>query len=416
MFEVVKTPVLGLREVPDQVLIVGNDVTVRKEAEKALIAARDAAEQATRVKSEFLANMSHEIRTPLNGVIGLAELLLSEDLPYAQREMALNIRASGENLLAIVNDVLDIAKLQAGHAKIDSTPVSLTALCGEVVERYRDSAASKKLNLRADVHLDPGVRFLTDPLRVKQILGNLLSNAIKFTKAGTVSVDIDLIKQASGVSTIRISVRDTGIGIPADRLSSIFEAFSQVDGSITRTFGGTGLGLALCSQYVNLMGGCIEVDSGSDGSLFTVELPLREAAGVETSTPWGDSLAGLRVLVVEDNQVNQVILKRLLERQGCTVSLANNGQEAIDFLSGQACDFVLMDCQMPVMDGLEATKRIRSSDARTKNVPIIAVTANAMAGDREMCLSAGMNDYVAKPIRLDALTHALQRVRMRPAA
>ncbi|MEZ0326043.1 MAG: response regulator [Fimbriimonas sp.] len=411
MFEVVKTPVRGGNDVPDQVLIVGNDITVRKEAEKALISARDAAEQATQVKSEFLANMSHELRTPLNGVIGLTELLLAESLPYAQRELALNIRNSGEDLLGIVNNVLDMAKLDSGQAVIETAPVSLAGLCSDVIDRYRSIAASKKLSLRCDVHLDPGAKFLTDGQRVKQILGHLLSNAIKFTPTGTVSVDVDLVRQSRDIAKVRFAVRDTGIGIPADQLQSIFEPFSQVDASMSRGYGGAGLGLSLCTQFVKMLGGTIQVESSPEGSLFTVDLPLKLAVGEEQALPaLGRSLAGLKVLVVEDNHVNQIILKKLLERQGCSVDLAGNGQEAIAWLAKERCDLVLMDCQMPIMDGLEATRQIRSSEAAAKQVPIIAVTANAMPGDREKCLAAGMDDYVPKPIRIEALTNALARL------
>ncbi len=415
--EVVKTPVIGRSGRPEQVLIVANDITVRKEAERNLIAARDAAEQAIRIKSQFLANMSHEIRTPMNGVIGFTDLLLAEELPPEHRDLAASIKSSSEGLLQIINDILDVTKLDSGQISLEPAPTSLSVLCAEVMDAHRPQAESKSIELRCDVRLDQDARFLTDPGRLKQALAHLVANAIKFTDSGTVSLGVDMLRQGREVSHVRVSIADTGVGIPEDRIDQIFEPFSQVDNSITRRYGGTGLGLSICRQLLTLLGGTVRAESAvGAGSVFLVDLPLKSAEfGCAPSDPlW--SLSGMHVLVVEDNEVNQKVIKRILERAGCSVNIANNGLEAVEWLVERRCDLILMDCQMPVMDGLEATRRIRTFEAPAREVPIIAVTANAMAGDREMCLAAGMDDYVPKPIKLEALTGAIARVAAARAA
>jgi PAS domain S-box-containing protein len=407
-YEVVKSPVQGLNGVPEQILIVGNDITVRKEAEKTLAAARDAAEETTRVKSEFMAKVSHEMRTPMNGIIGLTELLLAEDLPYAQRELALDIRMSAENLLGMVNDVLDLSKLQSRSADLDLQPACLATMCEDLCTQFRPRAAAKSLSLRGDVRLDPELVFTADASKLRQVLSNLLSNAVKFTEAGVIHLEIDLVEKKRDSAIVRFAVADTGVGIPAEDHARIFEPFVQSDNSATRRYGGTGLGLALCAHLVGALGGRIEVESTPDlGSRFTVTLELR-CSNTSASRP---ELAGMTVLIAEDNAVNQMILKRLLERNGCTVYVTADGCEALQWLHENACDLVLMDCQMPVLDGLEATRRLRRSPAPMRTVPIIAVTANAMEGDREACLAAGMDDYVSKPVKLEALAGAIGRIR-----
>ena len=411
-FEVVKTPVQGSGGQAEQVLIVGNDITIRKEAEKSLIVARDAAELSMKVKAEFLANMSHEIRTPMNGVLGFTDLLLAEDLSPEHRESALSIKTSAESLLKIINDILDISSLDSGTAKVQSIPTSLSTIFVEVADAHRPAAEAKGIGIRLDVRLDPGMQFLADPGKIKQVLGNLVSNAVKFTEKGVVNIEVDLLRQAQDLASIRIAVADTGIGIPADRLEMIFDAFSQVDYSMTRKFGGTGLGLSLCKQFTELMGGTIKAESREgQGSTFTVDIAFKTIAQpVAEQVGEQESLEGLQVLVVEDNEVNQKIARKILERLGCSVTVANNGLEAVDYLIKKSCDVILMDCQMPVMDGLDATRRIREFESPGSDVPIIAVTANAMAGDREKCLAAGMDDYIAKPIKVDVLTSAMTRL------
>lgn len=411
-FEVVKTPVQGASGQAEQVLIIGNDITVRKEAEKSLIVARDAAELSMKVKAEFLANMSHEIRTPMNGVLGFTDLLLAEDLSPEHRESAVSIKTSAESLLKIINDILDVSSLDSGTAKLEFTTTLLSALSVEVANAYRPAAEAKGIGIRLDVRLDPGIQFLADAGKLKKVLSNLVANAVKFTESGVVSIDVDLVRRAQDMASIRFSVTDTGIGIPAGRLGIIFDPFSQVDYSMTRKYGGTGLGLALCKQFTELMGGTIKAESREgEGSVFTLDLALKTVAeAVPEESTEQESLEGLQVLVVEDNEINQRIARKILERLGCNVTVANNGLEAVDYLIKKSCDVILMDCQMPVMDGLDATRRIREFESPGSDVPIIAVTANAMAGDREKCLAAGMDDYIAKPIKVDVLTSAMTRL------
>ncbi len=417
-FEVVKTPIIGRDGSPDQILIIANDITVRKEAELSLIASRDAAERSTKVKSEFLANMSHEIRTPMNGVLGCAELLLNESLPDQHREYVSAIKSSGEQLLGVINDILDLSKLEAGQVDVQLEPTVLGDVCREIVDRHRSSASAKGISIRLEFMMDPQMRLITDQNRLRQVLNHLISNAIKFTESGSVIVEVSRTRTSSNLQTILFSVADTGIGIAGEQLTKVFEPFYQADSANSRRYGGTGLGLSLCRQFVRLLGGQINVSSAlGEGSKFAFELTCQLAADEPVAVEsMQQDLVGLHVLLVEDNIVNQKVAKKLLERLGCSVHVANNGLEAVEWLLEQRCDVVLMDCQMPVMDGLEATRRIRTFAKPGAEVPIIAVTANAMAGDREMCIAAGMDDYVPKPIRAEQLAGAIGRLANRRAA
>jgi PAS domain S-box-containing protein len=412
-FDVSVAPILDHEGNPEQVLVVGNDVTVRKEAEKTLIAARDAAEQAIKVKAEFLANVSHEIRTPMNGVIGFTELLLSEDLPADHRDLASSIKRSGESLLHIINDILDVSKLEAGRETLQETPTAINTLCEDVADCYSWRALDKGLQLTVQSQLEKDTVLITDAPRLRQVLGHLLSNAIKFTPSGSVTVEVCMKHRR-----LMVSVVDTGIGIPADKIDSVFETFGKVDNSATRQHGGIGLGLHLCRQLVELLGGQITVQSTlGKGSRFTIDVPVKLVEQVDRVGPKQKvQLNGFRVLAVEDNPVNQKIVVRLLQRFGCEVAVVNNGAEALQYLTETSCDAILMDCQMPIMDGYEATKRIRGLGRDLASVPIIAVTANAMAGDMEKCLAAGMDDYVAKPVKPEVLAQALERVSVKRIA
>ena len=417
VFEVVKTPLFGADGIASKILIVSNDITVRKEAERSLIAARDAAERATRVKSEFLATMSHEIRTPMNGVLGCAELLLNEKIPDQHREYVAAIKASGEQLLSIINDILDLSKLEAGQIDVQHSRTVLGDLCREVVDKHRGVAADKGINLRLEFLLDPQAAVMTDHERLRQVLGNLVSNAIKFTDAGGVTVEVTRTRCSNGTGSFVFAVQDTGVGIESDQLARIFEPFYQSDGAHSRRYGGTGLGLSLCRQFVRLLGSQVQVESTpGKGSRFWFELTCKVEEEAQTVKPVATDLVGLQVLLVEDNILNQKVAKKLLERLGCEVSVVNNGLEAVEWLLERRCDVVLMDCQMPVMDGLEATRRIRTFASPESAVPIIAVTANAMEGDREMCIAAGMDDYVPKPIKADELAGAIGRMTNRRSA
>ena len=368
------------------------------------------AQAASVAKSEFLANMSHEIRTPLNGVIGMINVLLDTGLSEKQRRYAEMACMSGDSLLAVINDILDLSKVEAGKLELEDTDFDLQALLEEIATSMAFRAHEKGVQFRRTVAGDLPHSLRGDPGRLKQVLVNLLSNAIKFTAAGAVTLDVRAVTQEArgpgDVAMFRFAVRDTGIGIPNDKLGYIFQSFTQVDASTTRKFGGTGLGLAICRQLVSLLGGEIGVTSEVGvGSEFWFSVPLRVRPTAPGATPPKDKAPAVRhygdarILLVEDSRVNQELVLAMLERWPLQVDLASNGHEAITALRRQRYDLVFMDVQMPEMDGLEATRFIRDPATLATNpaVPIIAMTAHAMREDEQRCRAAGMNDYLAKP-------------------
>jgi PAS domain S-box-containing protein len=385
------------------------DVTALKEAEAAAEAHRAEAEAASRSKSDFLANMSHEIRTPLNGVVGMLALLAGTPLDERQRRYAAVAEASAASLLTLFKDILDFSKIEAGKLELDPVPFDLAEVSEQALDVLWSRAGGKGLALVCQ--LDPAVdRRRVGPVdRVRQVLVNLLGNAVKFTDIGSVTLAVT----AEAEDRVRFAVTDTGIGIPPDRLDRLFKTFSQVDASTTRKYGGTGLGLAISKQLAALMGGTVGVESTVGvGSTFwfTARLPVVDAVALIPTPPAAPSLAGVaighRLLVAEDNDVNQMVVGEMLRRLGYAHDMVGDGRAAVTAVAGGGYDLVLMDCQMPDLDGFEATAAIRAAEAAAgrPRLPVIALTANAILGDRERCLAAGMDDYLSKP--LDAATLA----------
>ncbi len=389
----------------------------------ALDAARRDAEAATVAKSRFLATMSHEIRTPMNGVMGMLQLVLGTKLEPQQQSRLEKAYRSAESLLALLNDILEFSKLEAGKYEIERSAFSVRELVHDVVDLFAQPCAARGVAL--EVVIDPklGAAHLGDPHRLRQILNNLVGNAVKFTTAGSVTVRVDAASLAAPTQAFCIAVVDTGIGIPADRLGLLFQPFTQVDSSTARRFGGTGLGLAICRQLADLMGGEIEASSKTDaGSTFTLRLCLPTASMPQISSQVGGGTGTIaasigrsgrpvQVLLVEDNAVNRELATAMLESWEVAVMPAEDGDRALACAAESHFDLVLMDCQMPGLDGYATTREWRRrervlGDART---PIVALTANAMQGDREQCLAAGMDDYLAKPFTREALGKLLDR-------
>jgi signal transduction histidine kinase/NO-binding membrane sensor protein with MHYT domain/ActR/RegA family two-component response regulator len=385
------------------------DITSLKAATDAMADARDRAEAANLAKSDFLTNMSHEIRTPLNGVLGMAQVMENDDLSEPQRDRLKVIRESGAALLAILNDLLDLSKVQAGKLELEEAPADLVAVTRQVAAAFNGAASGRDLSLTVEIADGATGVWKADALRVRQILSNLVGNALKFTHQGGVTLGLSV---EDGVV---FTVRDTGIGIDADAAPRLFEKFSQADASTTRQYGGTGLGLNICRELAELMGGEIVVTSvKGEGSCFTVRLPLTQIsaeAPQPTSERAGEAMVErrLRILAAEDNATNQLVLRSLLEPVDCELIMANNGREAVALFEREEVDLILMDIQMPVMNGVEATVAIRESEkiSGRQRTPIVALSANVMNHQIAEYMAVGMDGWVAKPIELEKLYAAL---------
>jgi PAS domain S-box-containing protein len=382
------------------------DLTAWKNIEDQLRAAKEVAEASSSTKSQFLANMSHEIRTPLNGVLGMAQALDADDLTAAQKEKVAVILDSGKSLMALLNDVLDLTKIEAGKLEISAVPGDFLHTMKRTRQLFQATAEEKGLDLLVRYDSNFPQRLVYDPTRVRQCVSNLVSNAIKFTPQGRVEVAIGAKPLGDGEHMISVEVIDTGIGIDAETQSRLFSVFTQADGATTRKFGGSGLGLAISRQLARMMGGDITVTSThGKGSSFVLTFRARGAAAAPapTQSPAQPtvaaprSLRGLRVLLTDDNAINRQVIKLFLAPQGCDIVEATNGKEALDLLAQHEFDIVLLDIHMPVMDGKETIQRLRA-ERRWKDLPVIALTADAMSGDREKYLALGMSDYVSKPV------------------
>lgn len=402
----------------DEIGILAKAANKFRELSKDLSEAKQSAEKTTKVKSEFLANMSHEIRTPMNGILGMARQLSRTTLTPEQNKMLHLIKSSGASLLVIINDILDLSKIEASKIELESEPVDLSYLLEELKHLFQEQANSK--NIQLYISTSPEVEklaFLADETRLKQVLINLLGNAVKFTEQGSVSLTVNI--QEIGLDEVKLTfnVSDTGIGIASEHLSTLFEAFSQADTSITRRFGGTGLGLTISNKLLDLMEAPLQVESVlGEGSHFYFNLKTKltlpsvdsEHEDVILPTPHEDiDLSNINALVVEDNDINQIVIEAMLIEFNITsINIANNGLEAVEQCELGVFDIIFMDMQMPVLDGPQASVKIREFSA-FKHTPIIALTANVLSADKKRCFDAGMDDYIAKPLEYDALKSIL---------
>jgi len=402
------------------------DITEHKKAREGLLQAKIAAEEASSAKSMFLANMSHEVRTPMNAVIGMLDLTLETDLTEDQRDNLKTAKEAADNLLSLLNDILDISRVEAGKVKLEHIEFDLWKVVESIAKGLSVLANKKNIKLTSSIHADVPRFVVGDSTRLRQIIINLVNNAIKFTHEGKVEIGVQAMRVSDEEVKITILVSDTGIGIPKDKQELIFDVFTQADTSVTRRYGGTGLGLAICKKLVEMMGGRIWIESEEGAGstfFFTAQFKIksktetdiaREEALPSMSSKKEASSKGLRILnilLAEDNLLNQKIAEKLLGKRGWLVTIAQNGQEVLNQLREKSFDVILMDVQMPIFDGLETTKIIRHKEQETGgHIPIIAMTARAMAEDEKKCLDAGMDAYISKPIDAAKVYDTIERM------
>lgn len=393
------------------------DVTRARRTEQALRVAKNAAEAADRAKSEFLATMSHEIRTPMNGVLGMLDLAMSTELDEEQTEYLEAAQVSAESLLGLINDILDFSKIEAGMVALDLQPFELSHRISLLRTMFVPRAAEKKLTIHMDLAPDVPDLLLGDPLRIRQILVNLLGNAIKFTERGSVSLEVRKLAETAEKVDLEFAVRDSGVGMTPEQLKTAFDRFKQADSSTARRHQGTGLGLAISRSLAQLMHGDISVESmPGRGSVFYFRAPFVKVSAPaakeeEASETAGNGHSGITLLVAEDHPINSMFIERLLRKHGFTVHCVQNGEEVLKAVAKQRYDLILMDIAMPVLDGVETTKRLRAAQnmQTPRDVPIIAMTAHAMKGDKENFLGQGMDDYIGKPIQARLLLRLLDQ-------
>ena len=375
-----------------------------------LEAAMRSAEESNQAKSRFLANMSHEIRTPLNGVLGMAQLLLRGERDPRRTQMLEILTTSAKSLISIIDEILDVSKIEAGKFQLESIPFSLREVSESTSNLYRAEARNAGLELVERFEADDLPALVGDPARLRQVLANLVSNALKFTKRGTVTLHMRCLGVEDARASISLEVADTGVGIEPQALERVFERFNQADTSTTRRYGGTGLGLAISKQIVEMMGGTIEASSEVGvGTRFDVRLELPLYTDLEVATPRApeppaeDGGLSARILVAEDNEVNQIVARGMLESLGCRVDIAPDGRAAVEMSDAGEYDLILMDCHMPEMDGWQATVTIRARAGAAGRIPVVAMTATAAAEERQRCTAVGMDEYISKPVDLDEL-------------